>query len=96
MRELLMRMRAVLRRAAPPPAQEQTLRVGNLLLDRSRHEVRQAEQTVELTPLEFQILEILMQAPGEVIRRADLAMRLMENGYTGSEVVTLLDAVKKW
>ncbi len=85
MRELLMRMRAVLRRAAPPPAQEQTLRVGNLLLDRSRHEVRQAEQTVELTPLEFQILEILMQAPGEVIRRADLAMRLMENGYTGSE-----------
>ena len=40
---------------------------------------------IELTPLEFQVLEMLMQSPGQVVRRADLCMRLMENGYSGSE-----------
>jgi two-component system, OmpR family, alkaline phosphatase synthesis response regulator PhoP len=40
---------------------------------------------VDLTPLEFLILEILMKSPGQVIRRAELCIRLMENGYTGSE-----------
>ncbi len=59
--------------------------VGDLELDRSKHKVWQGKQLIDLTPLEFQILEILMQAPGQVVRRADLAMRLMENGYTGSE-----------
>lgn len=86
LRELLVRMRAVLRRAAPREAAPSRLVVGAISLDRSRHEVKKHEQVIELTPLEFQILEKLMQSPGEVIRRADLSMHLMENGYTGSEV----------
>ncbi len=40
---------------------------------------------IELTPLEFQVLEMLMQSAGQVVRRAELCMRLMENGYSGSE-----------
>jgi DNA-binding response OmpR family regulator len=35
--------------------------------------------------LEFQVLETLMSASGQVIKRADLSMRLMENGFSGSE-----------
>lgn len=85
MRELLVRMRAVLRRAAVKEKESAVLSVGDLSLDRSKHEVHQEEQPVELTPLEFQILEILMSCPGQVVRRADLAMHLMENGFTGSE-----------
>jgi DNA-binding response OmpR family regulator len=85
MRELLVRMRAVLRRAAVKEAESPLLVIGDLSLDRGKHEVLRQNQTVELTPLEFQILEILMQSAGQVVRRADLAMRLMENGYTGSE-----------
>jgi DNA-binding response OmpR family regulator len=85
MRELLVRMRAVLRRAAVKEANEPRLIIGDLSLDRGKHEVLQVERPVDLTPLEFQILEILMQSPGQVVRRADLSMRLMENGYAGSE-----------
>ena len=85
LRELLVRMRAVLRRAGPKETAEPRLEIGDISLDQSKHEVLRAGQSVELTPLEFQVLEMLMQAPGQVIRRADLCMRLMENGYTGSE-----------
>ena len=85
MRELLVRMRAVLRRAAVKETETPLLTIGDLSLDRGKHEVRRQDQLIELTPLEFQMLEILMQSPGQVVRRADLAMRLMENGYTGSE-----------
>ncbi len=85
MRELLVRMRAVLRRAAVKEAETPRLTIGDLTLDRGKHEVHRQTQLIELTPLEFQMLEILMQSAGQVVRRADLAMRLMENGYTGSE-----------
>jgi DNA-binding response OmpR family regulator len=86
LRELLVRMRAVLRRAAPPSAQAGApLVIGDLSLDASRHEVWQGDQMIDLTPLEFQMLEMLMQAAGKVVKRADLAFRLMETGYSGSE-----------
>ena len=86
MRELLVRMRAVLRRAAPNEAVEQSLTIGDIILDRGKHEVRQQGQIVDLTPLEFQILDVLMRSPGQVVKRAELSMYLMENGYTGSEL----------
>jgi DNA-binding response OmpR family regulator len=85
LRELLVRIRAVLRRAGPKGADESSLSTGDITLDRSKHEVRQGERLVELTPLEFQILEMLMEAPGKVVRREGMCMRLMENGYSGSE-----------
>ena len=85
LRELLVRMRAVLRRAAPSPTSEPELTIGDITLDSGKHEVRQQGQAVELTPLEFLVLEMLMQAAGQVVRRAELCMRLIENGYSGSE-----------
>ncbi len=85
LRELLVRMRAVLRRAGPSETNEPRLMVGDISLDNSKHEVKKQDQAIELTPLEFQILEMLMQSPGQVVRRADLCMRLMEKGYSGSE-----------
>ncbi len=85
LRELLVRMRAVLRRVGTREECKPELVVGDLSLDFNKHEVRKKGQNVELTPLEFQILAMLMQAPGKVIRRADLAIGLMENGYAGSE-----------
>ena len=85
LRELLVRIRAVLRRAAPREGDEPSLTVGEIHLDRGRHEVRKSDRIIELTPLEFLVLEMLMQSPGQVVRRAGLCMRLMENGYSGSE-----------
>ena len=85
LRELLVRLRAVLRRSAPSPTNEPCLLIGDISLDAGKHEVRQQDRVVELTPLEFQVLELLMRAAGQVVKRAELSMRLMENGYSGSE-----------
>jgi DNA-binding response OmpR family regulator len=85
LRELLVRMRAVLRRAAPKEDSDTAITVGDISLERSKHEVRKQGQSIELTPLEFQVLEMLMQSAGQVVRRADISMRLVEHGYSGSE-----------
>jgi DNA-binding response OmpR family regulator len=85
LRELLMRIRAVMRRTAILDTKAEKLVVGDVSLDSSRHEVRKEDQVLELTPLEFLVLEMLMQSTGQVVRRASLCMRLVENGYSGSE-----------
>lgn len=85
LRELLVRMRAVLRRAAPANGVRPGLKVGDISLDYNHHEVKKLDQLVELTPLEFHVLEMLMRSAGKVVKRADLAIGLMENGYSGSE-----------
>lgn len=85
LRELLVRMRAVLRRAAPCEESKPLLSCGDITLDPGKHEVRKQGRVIELTPLEFNILEILLYSSGQVVRRADLSMRLMESGFTGSE-----------
>lgn len=85
LRELLVRMRAVLRRAGPKEGEDACLVMGDIRLDPNKHEVRKLNQVIDVTPLEFQVLEALMRAQGQVVRRADLCIRLMENGFTGSE-----------
>ncbi len=85
LRELLVRIRAVLRRAEHEKSQAQILIAGGLALDRSKHEVTVDGLPVELTPIEFQILEILMAMGGQVVHRAALSTRLIELGFTGSE-----------
>jgi len=61
------------------------LEINDLALDTARHELRQNHQAIELTPLEFQLIQRLMQSAGKVVKRVDLSMEMMENGYTGSE-----------
>jgi len=85
LRELLVRMRAVMRRAPRQADAPSLINVGNLRLDADKHEVTLGGEKIELTPLEFQILEVLIKSVGKVVKRADLAIHLMENGYTGSE-----------
>lgn len=85
LRELLVRIRAVLRRAAPREGAPTSLVIGDISMDSGKHEILKAGQKIELTPLEYHVLEILMCSAGKVVRRADLAIALMENGYTGSE-----------
>ena len=85
MRELLVRIRAVLRRAGQKESETAAIKIGDITLDPQKHEVFKGDSLVDLTPLEFLILMMLMQSPGKVIRRVELCMRLMENGYAGSE-----------
>jgi DNA-binding response OmpR family regulator len=85
MQELVARIRAVLRRAAPERAAVAALRVGDLSLDRATREVTVAGQPVSLTPSEFQLLETLMEAPGRVFTREQLLERLQGDAYEGVE-----------
>ncbi|HQN62610.1 MAG TPA: response regulator transcription factor, partial [Flexilinea sp.] len=64
LRELLMRMRAVLRRSTPREEEKPITIIGDLQLDRSRHKVTLGDEPVELTPLEFFVLDILMDSQG--------------------------------
>jgi phosphate regulon transcriptional regulator PhoB len=70
-RELVARVRAVARRGRREerPAQ---LKVGDLEIDRHRFEVRVKGRAVELTPKEFELLAILVAAPGRVFGREEL------------------------
>lgn len=68
--ELLARIRALTRRAAPPrPA---TLHVGDLSLDPAARQVDRAGTPISLTPREFSLLEAFMRRPGQVLTRTDL------------------------
>ena len=81
LRELLMRIRAVMRRAAVNEEVAAVIKVQNLRLDNSRHEVRKDSELIDLTPLEFALLTQLMESAGKVIRRQEMSLRLMDNGY---------------
>ncbi len=68
MMEMISRVKAVLRRAAPKKDTEQ-LKKGTLELDEKRHEVRVNGKTVQLTLKEYELLRIFMENPGIVFSR---------------------------
>jgi DNA-binding response OmpR family regulator len=70
-RELVARVRVVLRRASGDPASD-VIRAGEVSLDRARYEVNLPEKTISLTPTEFEILATLMSQPGRIFSRAQL------------------------
>jgi len=76
MAELVARIRAVLRRAREDFSPMEVIRVGDVVLDRGGHIVTIGDRRVELTPTEFEILAILMAAPGQVFSRASLLEQL--------------------
>jgi two-component system, OmpR family, alkaline phosphatase synthesis response regulator PhoP len=72
-RELLARIRAVVRRGKPEGAEKKVhLKVGDLEIDRYRFEVRMSGRPIDLTPKEFELLAILVGAPGRVFGREEL------------------------
>jgi two-component system, OmpR family, response regulator len=70
-RELLARLRAVLRRSAPQPETEK-FRIGRVQVDVEARSVRVGETFVELTALEFDLLVALMRRAGRVVPRGKL------------------------
>ena len=71
MTELLARLRAVMRRIRPGLA-EDTIKVGDIEMDRAAHRVRRAGKDVHLGPTEFKLLDHLIQHPGRVFSREQL------------------------
>ncbi|HEX4305088.1 MAG TPA: response regulator transcription factor, partial [Solirubrobacterales bacterium] len=71
-RELVARVRAVLRRSEGRHVDGDLLRVSDLVLDLPRMSVRRGAEPVDLTPTEFQLLAALARHPGRVLTRAQL------------------------
>jgi DNA-binding response OmpR family regulator len=71
-RELLARIRALLRRAQPPKTLPDELRFDDVVIDFRSYEARNRGELVEMTRKEFQILRLLGSRPGEVITRDEL------------------------
>ena len=84
-RELTARVRAVLRRATKEPPAPELLRAADIILDRDRRLVTVGERRADLTPSEFELLAILMSAPGRVFSRLELLDRLQGTTYEGYE-----------
>jgi len=85
-REVVARVRAVLRRTRGEPGPSQELfTVGDLQLDGGRHMVTRGGAPVELTPSEFEILRALMAAPGRVFSRLQLLEAAQGEAYEGYE-----------
>jgi DNA-binding response OmpR family regulator len=84
-RELEYRVEALLRRGgvAVEPRDEERIEVGDLIIDKRRHEVLRNGSRVDLTPLEFQILELLASEPGRAWSRNALLDRVWSTDYEG-------------
>jgi two-component system response regulator CpxR len=81
--ELLARIRAVLRRtAAAPRTAGKPLAVGAVKLDPATREVWSGGAPVELTEMEFDLLEMLMRSAGRVVSREEITAALFEREAT--------------
>ncbi len=85
-RELLARVRAVLRRIGEERSEgQEQVRAGDLVVDFVRHEVTVRGEPVYLTPKEFKLLETLIREPGRAFTRLELLDRVFGFDYEGLE-----------
>jgi two-component system alkaline phosphatase synthesis response regulator PhoP len=84
-REVVARVRAVLRRAGSLKAKRSFLSSGSLEIDLDAHTVTRAGELVDLTPTEFTLLEILASQPGRVFSRLQLLEATQGDAYEGYE-----------
>jgi len=81
-RELLARIRAILRRIERPPSPEGPLEVNGVRIDPGTREVSANGRKIEVTTFEFDILEVLMRSAGQVVSRDDLMEHLYNRKAT--------------
>jgi two-component system, OmpR family, response regulator len=83
--EVVLRMRAILRRCQGDPAPDDSavLRYADLELDEDAHEVRRAGKLVELSPTEFKLLRYLLANAGRVVSKAQILDRVWSYDFGG-------------
>jgi two-component system response regulator RegX3 len=84
-REVVARIRAVLRRAdAPEPTEDRPIEIGGLRLDPSRREALLVGEALELSRKEFDLLHLLMRNAGSVVSRERLIDEVWDPNWFGS------------
>lgn len=84
-REVVARVRAILRRAQTPPSSGRILHSGDLTLDLDQHTLSRAGNFVELTPTEYALLQTFMEHPRHAFTRTELIEKAMGYAYEGME-----------
>jgi two-component system alkaline phosphatase synthesis response regulator PhoP len=84
-RVVLARVRALLRRSMSSPVASQVLRVANLEINLDAHTVTRADELIDLTPTEFNLLATLAAQPGRAFTRLQLLEAGLGNAYEGYE-----------
>jgi two-component system alkaline phosphatase synthesis response regulator PhoP len=84
-RELVARVRAVLRRTQGEPVAPKVLRLGPLEVDVDGHRATLYGRPLDLTPSEFAILQAMASHPGRVFGRLELLERVQGDAYEGYE-----------
>jgi DNA-binding response OmpR family regulator len=88
-RELLARIRAVLRRAQPAPSLPDELRFDDVVVDFRRYEARRAGRVLEMTRKEFGLLRLLVSRHGEAVTRDELLNEVW--GYDATPTTRTVD-----
>jgi two-component system response regulator CpxR len=84
-RELVARVRAILRRAEGRPKSQQpvaVLKVGDLQLDQRARVAHRGPHTIRLTSVEFELLHMLLSSPGRVVSRDDMSRAALGREYS--------------
>ena len=87
-RELVARIRAVLRRTSADPKgvgsarPPEILRIGDIELDPATRTVKHAGQPVDLTSVEFNLLEVLLREAGRVVTREELVSAVLSRKFS--------------
>jgi two-component system, OmpR family, response regulator RegX3 len=83
--ELVARIRAVLRRSgATEDGDAATLSVGDVAMNLDTHSVTRGGEAVELTVKEFELLRVLLQNAGKLVRRETLVSQVWDPNWFGS------------
>lgn len=82
-REVVARVKAVLRRAEGDSSPSGTLHAGSLIIDLERRSVRRSNELVELTATEFDLLAVLAREPGRPFSRAQLLELVYDLDFAG-------------
>jgi DNA-binding response OmpR family regulator len=85
-REVVARVRTVLRRSGGAASdQPAAISIGDLVIDPVKHEVQLAGRSIDLTPMEFTLLQTLAARPGRAFSRMDLLEAAQGESYEGYE-----------
>ncbi|MBI2829838.1 MAG: response regulator transcription factor [Chloroflexi bacterium] len=84
-KELVSRVKAVLRRSAAPPTPRAIISVAGLVVDIEKRTAFRDGQGISLTPNEFDLLRVMAENPGRVFSRSQLLDRVQGDAYEGYE-----------
>jgi DNA-binding response OmpR family regulator len=84
-KELVSRVRAVLRRTESRVKPKDILHVSDLAIDIEKRQVRRGEIFIDLTPNEFELLKVMAESPGRVFSRMQLLDKVQGDAYEGYE-----------